>query len=407
MKIKKDNRLGVNFSRLWVSSAVSTVGDGALLAAGPLLVASLTSDPVLVAGAVVAQQLPWLLFSLLSGVYTDRIDRRRIILLAHVLRAVAVGGLAVAIGLDMAYLPIIYAALFALGSGDTLADNGAVALLPSVVSKDKLERANARLQGADILGRQLIGPPLGAYLFVIAVILPFGLDAATFVIAALLIARVRVSGSAAPKRADVSIVAEAREGAAWLWRMPQLKAVALSIGVMNVTFMAAFASFVLYVKEQLGLDAVGYGVLLSVSAIGGIIGMQLAPLLARRFNAATLLRTGLIIEALIHFAFAMNHSAWLAGIIYAAFGIHSVLWGVITTSLRQRHTPGHLLGRVNSFYNLFKMGGLAVGALLGGVVAQVYGITAPFWMGGIVMAIWTTVIWRRMAEGQPEDSHSI
>ena len=315
VKNKKDDRLDANFSRLWTSSAISTVGDGALLAAGPLLVASQTSDPILVAGAVVAQQLPWLLFSLLSGVYADRFDRRRIIVLSHVLRAVAVGGLAIAIGFDMAHLAVIYAALFVLGSGDTLADNGAVALLPSVVDMNKLERANARLQGADILGRQLIGPPLGAYLFVVAAVLPFGLDAVTFVLAALLIARVRLIHAAVPKAPRTSIVSEAKEGAAWLWRMPQLKAVALSIGVMNVTFMAAFASFVLYVQQQLGLDAVAYGVLLSVSAVGGIIGMQVAPRLAKRFSAATLLRAGLIVEALIHFAFAMNHSPWLAGVI--------------------------------------------------------------------------------------------
>ena len=320
-------------------------------------------------------------------------------MLANILRAVAIGGLTVAIGFDTASLPVIYAALFILGIGDTLADNGVVALLPSVVSKEKLESANAWLQGADILGRQLVGPPLGAYLFIILAVLPFGLDTVTFVIAALLIARIRFGVPA--KAATIprqSIIHEAREGISWLWNTRQLKAVAFSIGVMNITFMAAFASFVLYVQQQLGLGPVEYGVLLSVSAIGGIVGMRLAPMLARHFSAATLLRAGLIIEAIIDISFAANHSPWLAGLIYAIFGMHSVVWGVITTSLRQRATPHHLLGRVNSVYSIFSKGGLAVGALLGGMIAHIYGIAAPFWFAGVTMVVWAGIIWTRLAD---------
>jgi predicted MFS family arabinose efflux permease len=179
--------------------------------------------------------------------------------------------------------------------------------------------------------------------------------------------------------------------------MPLLRAVALSIGIMNITFMAAFSSFVLYVHERLGLGAVGYGVLLSVTALGGIIGMQIAPALRQRFSITLLLRAGLVIESLIDISFTMTRSPWVAGVIYAIFGIHSVIWGVITTSLRQRATPPELLGRVNSVYNLFRMGGLAIGALLGGIVASAYGITAPFLLAGIVMTIWTIYIWRQLA----------
>jgi len=375
------------------------IGDGALLAAGPLLVASQTSEPALVAAAVLAQRLPWILFSLISGVYADRLDRRQVIIIANIVRAAAIGSLTLAIGLDSASLMVIYAALFMLGVGDTLAENAEIALLPSVVPKKRLELANSWLQGADVLGRQLLGPPLGAYLFVVLAVLPFGLDVVTFVVAALIIATIKVEKHPktvlAPRR---SMIYEAREGIFWLSQRRQLKAVALSIGVMNITFMAAFASFVLYVQQQLGLGPVEYGILLSVSAVGGVIGMRLAPMLAERFSAAALLRAGLLIEAIIDISFAANHSPWLAGIIYAVFGMHSVVWGVITTSLRQRATPDHLLGRVNSVYSLFSKGGLAVGALLGGVIAHVYGIAAPFWFAGVVMMLWAGIIWKHLAD---------
>jgi MFS family permease len=179
--------MGGDFRRLWTANAISSLGDGAMLAAGPLFVASRTSDPLLVAAAMFAQQLPWLLFSLIAGAYVDRLDRRRLIVVVNLLRAFAVGGLALGAALDAAGLPVIYAALFLLGTGDSVARNAETALLPSLVGKDDLAAANARIFGATTLGAQLAGPPLGAYLFAIAAALPFGVDAASFVAAAALV----------------------------------------------------------------------------------------------------------------------------------------------------------------------------------------------------------------------------
>lgn len=387
-----------NFSKLWTSYAISSLGDGAILSAGPLLVASKTQDPILVAGAVFAQQVPWLLFSVLSGVFVDRLDRQRLLVIANILRAAAVGGLAVAVAGGFDSLPFIYIALFLLGSGDTIADNTAVALLPSIVPSDSLAKANSRLQGINLIGRQLAGPPLGAYLFVIAAAIPFGLDAVTFVVAALIIGSMRKSSArinqlTAPKIKQ-SITREIKEGLLWLWQSPFLRTLAISIAVLNVTFAGAFATFVLFVGQQLGLDAVGYGIILTASALGGILGSVIANPLQAKFSTTTLLRAGILIEAIINLSFANVHSPWLGGLLYAAFGLHAVIWSVITVSLRQQMVPPDLLGRVNSVYNLFRMGGVAVGAFLGGLVAHAYGITAPFWMAGITVTLLAAVTWR-------------
>lgn len=93
------------FARLWGASAVSNLADGVNLAAAPLLVATLTRDPVLIAGLIVAQRLPWLLFSLLTGALADRVDRRSAVRLANILRAVTLGALAVGVALDAATVP--------------------------------------------------------------------------------------------------------------------------------------------------------------------------------------------------------------------------------------------------------------------------------------------------------------
>ena len=402
------SRLRSNFSKLWTSYAISSLGDGAILSAGPLLIASKTQDPALVAGAVFAQQLPWLLFSLLSGVFVDRFDRQRLLVIANIIRATAIGGLAVAVAGEFASLPFIYIALFLLGLGDTIGDNVAVALLPNIVETSSLAKANSRLQGVNLIGRQLAGPPLGAYLFVIAAAIPFGLDAVTFVVAALLISSIRKSSArtdqlAAPQPKQ-SIAQEAKEGLLWLWQSPFLRTLAISIAVLNITFSAAFATFVLFVDQQLGLDAVGYGIILTVSALGGLLGLVIASPLQAKFSVTTLLRTGILIEAVINLSFANVHSPWLGGLLYATFGVHAAIWSVITISLRQQIVPPSLIGRVNSVYNVFRIGGLAVGAFLGGLAAHAYGITAPFWMAGITVTLLAALTWRSFRVSLPRKS---
>ncbi|MCW2975218.1 MAG: transporter [Actinomycetia bacterium] len=389
--------MGGDFRRLWTASAISSLGDGAMLAAGPLFVASQTSDPLLVAAAMFAQQLPWLLFSLIAGAYVDRLERRRLIVVVNLLRAFAVGGLALGVGLDAAGLPVIYAALFLLGTGDSVARNAETALLPSLVGEDDLAAANARLFGATTLGAQLAGPPLGAYLFAVAAALPFGIDAASFVAAAALVAGIGGARSAPTDREARSLRHEVAEALRWLWEHRALRLLALCICAMNITFSGAMAVYVVYAKERLGLGPIGYGALLTVSAVGGVLGTGFVARLESRFGASLLLRVGLLLEAATHVGLALTRNPWVAGGIMAVFGVHALVWSVVTLSLRQRAVPSEMLGRVNGVYYLFSVGGSAVGALVGGVVAHVFGITAPFWIGAALVALLAVVTWRRFA----------
>jgi Transmembrane secretion effector len=196
--------LGPDFAKLWTANAVSNLGDGVTLVAGPLLAATLTRDPRLVAGLAVAQRLPWLLFSLVSGALVDRLDRRRLMVRVDAARCLAVGGLGVAVLADAATLPLLYAVFFALGTAETLFDNAAVSILPAVVPKDRLARANGRLLGAQMVANELVAPPLGGLLFATAAAVPFLLDTGTFAAAAALVAamggRFRVERPEAPPR---------------------------------------------------------------------------------------------------------------------------------------------------------------------------------------------------------------
>jgi MFS family permease len=393
-------KLRKNFSKLWLASAISALGDGALLAAGPLLVASMTSNPVLIASAAFVQLVPWLLFSFASGVYVDRFEKRRVILIANALRAIAIGGLAIAIGVDMASIPLIYGALFLLGLGDVLADGGAVTLLPKIVEKSQLSLANSRITILNTITRQFVGPPLGAYLFVAAVALPFGLDALSFVIAAMLITFIALpeSGSNETKtRTRKTFMAEMKEGFAHLKQMPLLKTLTYVNFTVNITSMAITATLVIYAKQQLHLDSLGYGLFLSAAAVGGIVGGAITPRLHVRFSKPRILLGVLLLEATLNFSFVFLHSPWIAGVLYGLWSIVGTVWFLTILSLRQQTVTAEILGRVNGIYNFYRMGGIAIGALVGGFWVSLWGMTAPYWIGGAVVSLVASTFWHSLS----------
>ena len=394
-------RLGADFTKLWTASAVSNIGDGVTMAAGPLLVASITTDPALVAGAVFVQQLPWLLFSLISGAYVDRLDRRRLVVIVNTLRAVALTALTVAVATDNVTVAVVYAVFFLLGTGETLADTASGAFLPAIVAPDRLATANARLMATFTIANQFVAKPLGAWLFVIAAAAPFGVNALTFAVAAALVATIRPIPTA-PSAPRTSLHTDIAEGIRWLWHHHLLRTLAISMGLGNVVFCSAFAVFVLYTRQRLGLSDVGYGFLLTTFAIGGLLGTTLAPRLQAIFGASTLLRAGLIVEAVTHATLAITTTPLIAAGILIIFGIHTMVWGVIVVTLRQRVVPQNLLGRVGSVYSLLDLGGAALGSLLGGVLARTWGVTTPFWIAATAMALIAAAAWRPLRQASAD-----
>jgi predicted MFS family arabinose efflux permease len=251
-----------------------------------------------------------------------------------------------------------------------------------------------------LVANQLAGGPLGAWLFVVAAALPFGFDAASFVLGAGLIAALRprpaVAAAASPGRPR-PLRADIAEGVRWLWRQRTLRLLAVCLGLMNLTGAGTFAIWVLWARERLGVQGVGFGVLVTAHAAGGLLGTMLAGRLEARLGAAVLLRAGLVVETLCQLSLALTRRPWVAGVTLVLFGAHAMVWGVVTVSLRQRVVPDRLRGRVNSVYFLFDLGGAALGTLAGGLLARALGITAPFWLAFAAMALLATAAWRRFA----------
>jgi MFS family permease len=393
--------LGPEFRKLWTANAISNLGDGVTFVAGPLLAASLTRDPLLVAGLAFAQRLPWLLFSLVSGALVDRLDRRRLMATVDVARCLLLGLLGVAVLLDAATIPLLYAVFFAVGVAETLFDNASVSILPSVVARERLPKANGRLLGARVVAEDLAGPPLGGVLFAAAAAVPFLLDAGTFAAAAALVAAMR--GRFRVERPEeappTTLRSEIAEGVRWLWRNRLLRILALAIGLMNVTLMATASILVLYAKERLGLGPAGYGLLFSSMAVGGIAASLVVERIVGWLGPATTMRVGLVIEASTHLVLALARSPLVVGAILALFGFHAITWNVTSISLRQELVPERLLGRVNSAYAVFSSGGTALGAVVGGLLARRFGLTAPFWCSFVAMTLLVLVAWRVLSSG--------
>jgi predicted MFS family arabinose efflux permease len=390
-------RLGRSYRLLLASALITNAGDGVALAAGPLLIARLTRDPFLVSMAVLAQSLPILMFGVVSGGIADRFDRRRIVWVVNSARAIVLAALAITIATNAVSIAIVLASLFVLGSAEVFANVSESSLLPRLVERRDLGIANARLQGAFLLVNQLAAPPIGAFLFAIGMALPFTTDAICYALGAVLITRVvystaaTVEPDAAPRQ---GFRRDLVDGLRWLLHNPPMRTLALTIVAFNVTFGAAWAVLVLYAQERLGMNEVGFGLLTTAMAIGGIIGVSSYGRLEKRFSLANIMRVGLCIETVTHLVLAISTQSFVVLGMFVVFGGHAFVWGTTSTAVRQRAVPDELLGRVTGAYHVAIQLGIVVGTPIGGLMARQFGITAPFWFGFVGSALLVIVLWR-------------
>lgn len=404
-------RLGKPFRWVLSTSAVMNLGDGVVVAAGPLLVASLTHDPFLVSLAYVVEFVPSLLLGAYAGVVVDRVDRRRMVIVVNVIRALVIAFLTATVVTGYVSIALVLLTLLVLATAETFGDLASSSLLPRLVPREGLGLANARLNGTYLLPNQLIGPPIGAFLFAAGAAIPFAANAICYAAGAVLISRIAASLAGPPGRGGTAGAAtsadgepppegvrgvwhELVEGFRWLLSHPPMRTLVLTIVAFNVTYGAAWSVLVLYAREQLQMDTVGFGLITTASAIGGIVGTVGYGWLERRLSLADMMRIGLLIETGTHLTLALTQSPAVALFVFFVFGAHAFVWVTTSTTIRQRAVPDALMGRVSGIYRVGVNLGIVVGAPIGGLLAAQFGITAPFWFGFIGSAILVALLWR-------------
>ena len=388
------SRLGRDFRWLLASSWITNLGDGITLAAGPLLVASQTRNPLAVAMAAFLQRLPWLLFGPYAGVVADRLNRRAIVITTGFVRVAILLLLTASILAHRVDIAVVLAALFLFGVNETFGDTTTATLLPMLVGGSDLGIANSRALAGVIVWNQMAGPPVGAALFAAGMALPFASESVCVLAGIAAISKVRLQAHGA--RGHARVRDDIRDGWRWLWAHAAVRTLAITIFTFNVTFGAAWSVLVLYARERLGLGALGFGLITTAMAVGGLLGTGSYGWLERHVRLGVIMRGGLIIETLTHLALALTRWAWFALLVFVIFGAHASVWGTTSTSVRQRAVPVQFQGRVGSVYLTGMVGGIVVGSAIGGLAASAWGITAPFWFAFAGSALILAVIWRSL-----------
>ena len=386
-------RLSRDYWRLWWANAISSTGDGAFVAALPLLAVTITQDPRLVSVVAAATYLPWLLLSLPAGAVVDRYDRATLMWRAQAVQAAVVTIIVVLVVVHQASIETLAAAGFLLGSAEVIFSNAAQSILPALVPPELLPKANGSQQVSLTVGESFLGPPAGSLLFAAAAALPFGLDAASFAGSAALVARLPRTGHA-PKNAENAenakrpkIRTQIAEGLRWLAGHRLLRVVAVLLGIYNFANQMGQAVLVLLATQTLHVSSRGYGLLLAASAVGSVVGGLVNPILSRRIGMLPSLVLPAFVTAAAFVGIGLAPGPIVVAALLAVQGFSVTMWNVVTVSLRQRVVPAHLLGRVNSVYRMLGWGLMPLGALAGGFVAHAAGLRAPYIVAGLLCGL--------------------
>ena len=387
MSEKHSHSLPKSYWRLFTSSTVSNLGDGMVVAAGPLLALQLTNDSRLIAAVTFAAMLPWLVLSLPAGVYLDRHDRQKIMYRANLVRGLVFTLIAVSAANDTLNIYLLIAASAVAGVCELFFDMSSQAILPAIVDEESLELANSRLYISQIISNGFIGLPLGAWIFVIAISAPFAVNAVALVIAAILIRSIKVKNTAIIEQTKAPFSSELKQGLIWLWKHDLLRTLAIMLGIANMCGMFAHAVFVKFVRDELGLGARGFGILLAAISIGSILGGLVGESVSKRLGSTVALITAYVIFGLSDLIPGIFPQIWAVAISGVVMSIAGTIWNVITVSMRQRLIPPELFGRVNSVYRFIGTGTTAIGALIGGQIAYNFGLRATYLASGVILLI--------------------
>lgn len=374
--------LGAGFRAQLTSTGLANLGDGILGMLTPLVALTLTASPTQISLLTAATWAPWLLFGLAAGVVIDRVDRRQAQVVALVARAAVLAAVTLLSQSGRLTLALLLAAVLLYGVTEVFADLGANSILPDLVPSDRLPAANGRVLGVQQVANAFLGSPLAGALFVLGAGVGFGASAALAALAAVVLT-VGLRGRFRPATQKVSRpLADVREGLAFLVRHPVIRPLVITSSVMNLASTAYFAVFVLWAvgpDSAMGLTAAQYPLLTLGLALGAVAGSFLADGLQRRFGEVRTIIATLVADGLLMLVPVLWPNGWAVAAAFALVGLTNTAGNVLTQSLRQRLVPTELLGRVGGAGRTLSYGLMPLGAVLGGLVAERFGLAVTFY----------------------------
>jgi MFS family permease len=396
--------LGRPFWRIWTAIAVSSVGDGMVLVALPLLALSETHNALAIAGVMVVGEAPLAFASLPIGAIADRVNRRRMIVLIQLLRFAALAAFGLLVLTGVGGLAAIYVTSMVFGTLDVAFDVVLGASIPSIVDEEKLGPANAHLYNAESVGQEIVGRAAGGVLVAWIRSLPFLFDAATFVASAALLNRAVPDET--PEPTGSTTWADLKEGLAWYFRNPALRLLTSVIASLAFCQAMVLSTLALYVKVDLHLSQAAYGYLLAVASIGNIIGGLVAARLGPAARRGGTIAVVAFLTAGVYPVMALTHSALVAATALAVESITVLIGNVTAATIRQSIVPKRMQGRGTSAYRAVLLACFSLGGVAGGAIAALSSVpTAFITAGGLQIAVILLVgprLVRRVRKGMSE-----
>jgi MFS family permease len=389
----KHQPLGATFNKLWSATLASNVSDGLLKTSVPLLAATLTRDPVVVAALAAVVMLPWLFFAIPIGSLVDRVDRRKAMWVANSIRFAGSAALTVSIVTGTVNIPILYLVAFIVGAAEVLYDTTAQALIPQILKPEQLERGNSRISiGATMVG-ELVGSPLSGILYALAIFLPFLSGTLGILLAVVLVAIVPGSykaikaldenGSELPKK---SLWVDMRFGISYLYNEKVLLKLVLLTTSIGFFFSASSSTMVLFMLDILNVPFALFGFVFLAGALGNILGSILAPKLSQRFGRMNMMALTIFSSGALTVFSGLAPNVWVWIVISLLIGVSISQWNILLMSTYHQIIPNELFGRIHGTRRTLVWGLMPIGSLLGGVLALI-DLRAPMIICGAIGAL--------------------
>jgi predicted MFS family arabinose efflux permease len=375
-----------DYMLLWSGQTVSALGSNISGIVLPLLILAITNSPGAAGIAQALFSLPYLIFSLPVGALIDRWDRKRVMILCDVGRAVSLASVPVAMILGVLTIWQLYVNAFIEGTLFVFFNIAEVAALSRVVPKNQLPAATAQNEIA-FGTANLVGPPLGTTIYqALGQMFPFLLDSVSYIASVISLFFMKTQFQGERKAQQRNLTAEIKEGLAWLWRQKLIRAMAFVTGGVNLANSGTIL-IVIVLAKSLGASDASIGPIISVASIGAIIGSLVGGRIQKRFTFAQVVITLLWVEAILYPLFAVAPNVLVIGVIFGLGWLTVPIYNVVVFSYRVALIPDELQGRVNSSARLIAWGTQPLGAFAAGQLLEHFGVVPAVLSFGAVLVL--------------------
>ncbi|WP_411955072.1 MFS transporter [Alkalibacillus sp. S2W] len=370
-------RKNKNFHYLLVAVLFSTLGDGITLIAIPWLSTNLTENAFMISVVSASLTIPWLLFSLHTGLLLDKVDRKLIIWISVYLRIITLIVLSVLIITNKITMLLLIICGFFIGCSKVLFDSSAQTVTPDIVPKENLEKANGMIMTARLTMSDVLGRACGGLLISISIFTPFLLDTILLCLASLFIFKMKLPETIKDDYKKVKL----KEGFTFIFKDHTLLMLMVILGsLVTLLFSSTLSTQVLLVREVLELSSFEFGVLISFSTLGSLLASNTISLFSSKFTLKTQLVVSLFVMGLCFGAVGLFYNKFIVAGLYFIGSYFIIIWNIANLSYRQRITPKHLLGRVGGVIRFFSLGFTPLGMILGGSLVV--------WLEPFISRVW-------------------